>query len=139
MLPRAVLYAEDDQDSAFFMRKAFQKAAIAQPLHVVEDGALAVDALEKSKRAGQPSAVFLDINLPRRDGLEVLAWIRQQPEYRSLPVFVLSASGCDDDRRRAVELGASAFFTKPASPRELADLVRTLSMRWEVPAAAGRA
>lgn len=127
-----VLYAEDEADDVFFMRRAFKRVNIDRPLIAVSDGTQAIEYLSAASpcddraRHPTPSLILLDINLPLRSGFEVLAWIRSQGHLRELPVVMFSSSGRPEDRVRAVELGVTKYVLKPTSGGEFTDVVRSL-------------
>jgi CheY-like chemotaxis protein len=127
-----VLYAEDEDNDAFLMQRAFARAGVKNPLKVVIDGAAAIRYLsgagEFSDRALHPSPclLLLDLNLPRQSGLDVLAWARSQPGLRSLPIVILTSSSQDRDIGSAYSLGANGYLVKPPSSEKLIDLVSSL-------------
>ena len=127
-----VLYAEDEDNDVFLMQRAFAKAGVANPLQVVIDGAAAIRYLSGSdefadrKRFPMPCLVLLDLNLPRRSGLEVLKWLREQGSFQKLPVVMLTSSSQDRDIGSAYVLGANGYLVKPPSSDKLMELVSTL-------------
>lgn len=127
-----VLYAEDDENDVFLMERAFAKARVPNPLETVIDGAAAIRYLSAAgefadrKRHPAPSLVLLDLNLPRRSGLEVLTWIRQQPALQSLLVVMLTSSSQARDIAAAHTLGANGYLVKPPSSEKLLELVTAL-------------
>ena len=127
-----VLYAEDEANDVFLMERAFAKAGITNPLQTVIDGAAAIRYLQGAgefadrKHFPLPGLLLLDLNLPRRSGLEVLKWVREQPSLRSLPVVILTSSSQDRDIGAAYALGANGYLVKPASSEKLIDMVTTL-------------
>ena len=127
-----VLYAEDEDNDAFLMQRAFAKAGVANPLTIVPDGAAAIRYLsgkgEFSDRTSHPPPclLLLDLNLPRQSGLEVLAWTRTQPELRTLPIVILTSSSHDRDIGSAYSLGANGYLVKPPSSERLIELVSSL-------------
>jgi CheY-like chemotaxis protein len=127
-----VLYAEDEENDAFLMKRAFAKAGIANPLQVVHDGGEAMRYLSGEgefadrSRHPLPCLLLLDLNLPRRTGLEVLQWVRSADKYHALPVVILTSSSQDRDIGSAYELGASGYLVKPPSAERLVELVRNL-------------
>jgi CheY-like chemotaxis protein len=129
---RPVLYAEDEDNDAFLMQRAFTKAGITNPLRVVVDGAEAIQYLagdgEYANRDEHPfpCLLLLDLNLPRHSGLEVLQWVRAQPSLAGLPVVMLTSSNQDRDIGSAYTLGANGYLVKPASSDKLIDLVSGL-------------
>ncbi len=126
-----VLYAEDDPNDAFFMRRAFREAGIPNLL-VVEDGRAVVDYLcgrapfQDPVTCPPPTLVLLDINMPRLSGLETLAWIRGHPVFIETPVVILTSSSHPKDISRAYETGATAFFLKPGGATALVDVAKAL-------------
>ena len=112
------LLVEDNEDDAFFMKRAFRDAGLNNPLHVVTDGQQAIDYLAGSGVFAErgkyplPDMIFLDLKMPGRDGFDVLAWIRQEHQSK-VPVAVLTSSPEEIDRKRARELGADCYLLKP--------------------------
>ena len=136
--PQNLLLVEDDPNDVALIRRAFKKARILNPLNIVHDGEEAIAYL-----AGQgeyadrskfplPAVVLLDLKLPRRSGHEVLAWLRQQPGLRRLPVVVLTSSSDTPDVRQAYDLGANSYLVKPVSFDGLMEMVKTLGLYWLV-------
>jgi CheY-like chemotaxis protein len=131
-----ILVAEDNATDALMVRRAFAKASVQGTLEVVDDGDKAVGYLSGvgafSDRARYPLPVLLllDLKLPRRSGLEVLEWLRQQPGLRRLPVVVLTSSEENADIRRAYDLGANSYLVKPVDFDALLEMVKGLGMYW---------
>ena len=136
-LQSVILLAEDEANDVFLMKRAFAKVKLINPMEVVSDGELAISYL---KGTGQfhdrekyplPMLILLDLKLPRRSGLEVLAWIREQePPIRRIPVVVLTSSKQSNDINRAYELGANSYLVKPVAFEGLLDMVKALEMYW---------
>src|SRR5262245_28825507 len=116
-----VLYAEDEDNDVFLMRRAFERAGVENALQVVGDGTKAIQYLSGAgefadrRRFPMPCLVLLDLNLPRRSGLEVLKWLREQPALQELPVVMLTSSLQDCDIGSAYNLGANGYLVKPPS------------------------
>jgi len=126
-----ILHVEDNPDDVMLMNLAFNRAGISARLHVVSDGDEAITALEQSSlNGGAPVCVLLDVKLPRVSGLEVLAWIREQPRLRRLPVILLTSSSQTSDINRAYDLGANSFLVKPPDLDSLTQLVKTVAHYW---------
>lgn len=129
MPPPPVLYAEDEDNDAFLMQRAFAKAGVINPLHVVIDGTSAIQYLAGrapySDRSIHPlpCLLLLDLNLPRQSGLEVLKWVRDQTCFCDLPILILTSSSQDRDIGAAYELGANGYLVKPANSDRLIELV----------------
>jgi CheY-like chemotaxis protein len=127
-----ILHVEDNPDDVMLMNLAFTRAGIGARLHVVNDGDEAIAALEGSVQPGgaPPVCVLLDVKLPRVSGLEVLAWIRNQPQLKRLPVILLTSSSQTADINRAYDLGANSFLVKPPDLNSLTQLVKTVAHYW---------
>jgi CheY-like chemotaxis protein len=136
MRPLAILYAEDEANDVFFLERAIQLAGSPHTLKAVPDGEQAIDYLAGKgdfadrARYPLPALVLLDINMPKKSGLEVLEWIREQPQFKSLPVLMLTSSSRQGDRDRARQLGADDYLLKPSRPAELVELFKGLHDRW---------
>ena len=132
MNPCTVLYAEDEETDIFFLQRAFQLVGSPHNLNTVVDGEDAIEYLigggPFADRACYPlpALVLLDISMPKKSGLEVLEWIRQQSHFQSLPVIILTSSSRQEDLQKARELGAEDYLIKPADPRKLVLLVETI-------------
>ncbi len=121
-----LLIVEDDPGDVLLAREALS-GGVPVNVHVVEDGEAAVDFLRREgahAAAPRPDLVFLDLNLPRLDGREVLARIKTDPGLRSIPVVVLTTSKSAEDIRSSYELHANAFVTKPTELERFLDVVR---------------
>ena len=116
-----ILMVEDEEDIAFLIRFLLERNGY-QVEHAA-DGKQAIERLTQSER-NTPNLVLLDIMLPYHDGLEVLAQLRAQPAWESVPVLMLTAKAREADIIRALELGADDYVTKPFQPDELLARVR---------------
>jgi CheY-like chemotaxis protein len=131
-----VLYVEDEESDALFMRMAFQRAGLGESLRLVGNGRAAIKYLcgkngyEDRRKYPVPAVVLLDLNLPGGPGFEVLEWMRRRPEYAATPVVVFSSSTREDDRAKAKELGANDFVAKPSSGLKFAEVVEVLKGKW---------
>jgi len=135
----SILLVEDDADDVFFVSDALRRSGIDLPLDVVNDGQAAIDFLHQAgKRAPvpepmKPGLVLLDLNLPRKRGLEVLQWIRQESVWKTLIVLILTSSTSESDMNQAYLLGANAYIIKPSDAtklRELGQLVKQFWLGW---------
>jgi CheY-like chemotaxis protein len=133
-----ILLVEDSPDDALLIQRAFRKANLANPVQLVRDGEEAVAYLSGAApyddRGRFPLPVFmlLDLKLPRRSGLEVLAWLRQEPAVRRLPVVVLTSSRESVDVNRAYDLGVNSYLTKPVGFEALIEMVKNVNLYWLV-------
>ena len=127
-----ILVAEDDENDVFLIKRAFHQAQFDNPLQPVPTGEDAIAYLqgaapyENREKFPVPGLVLLDLKMPRRNGFEVLAWIRQHPEFNSLPVVVLTSSQESSDINRAYALGANSYLVKPANFLSLVDMINRL-------------
>jgi CheY-like chemotaxis protein len=133
---RPILAAEDEESGRIILELAFQKANVPCPLVIVNDGQEAVDYLGGKGRYADradhplPALVVLDLKMPRMDGLDVLAWLAEQPDLKEIPAVMLSASGNELDMNKARQLGARAYFVKPYRLDELIEIVNQMQTRW---------
>lgn len=113
-----VLLVEDDPGSVLITREAFEVTRAPGKLHVVGDGDLALEFLHRARGytdAPRPSLILLDINLPRRSGLEVLAEVKASEHLLTIPVVMLSTSQDEADVLRSYQLHANAYIAKPTT------------------------
>jgi len=131
-----ILLVEDDADDVYFVSEALRRSGIHLPLEVAHDGQKAVDLLLKAghsvvpAEATHPCLVLLDLNLPRKTGLEVLKWIRQESPWKTLIVIVLTSSTSDSDMEQAYLLGANSYILKPSDATKLRELGQLLKQYW---------
>lgn len=124
-----VLLVEDDPGDVFLTREAFEFNKLHTELHVVSDGVEAIDFLHRRNRhvdAPRPDLVLLDLNLPRKNGREVLKEIKADASLRAIPVVVLAASEAEEDVLRSYQMGANAFVTKPVDFAGFIEVVRLI-------------
>jgi CheY-like chemotaxis protein len=127
--PIDVLLVEDDAGDVVLIREAFEHNKVHNKLEVVSDG---VEAIEFLRREGthagapRPDLILLDLNLPRKDGREVLAEIKEDPDLRSIPVVVLTTSKAEEDVLRSYHLHANAYVTKPVDFDRFIEVVRQI-------------
>ena len=132
MHERVVLSVEDDDAAFHLLKTAFEEGAPAVELVRVLDGDEALSFLARRspfKNAPRPSLVLLNINLPKKSGLEVLSEIAANDSLRSIPVVVFTSSSLQAERARCLALGAQDFMTKPASFDGLVEAVRSVCAR----------
>jgi chemotaxis family two-component system response regulator Rcp1 len=128
-----ILVAEDSVADAGLIREAMRTSRISNELHVVPDG---VEALAYLRRMGQysgsprPSMIFLDLNMPRKDGREVLREIKADADLRRIPVIILSSSGAEEDVVGAYDHHANVYIRKPVDFEAFRGIVRQIESFW---------
>jgi CheY-like chemotaxis protein len=133
---KVVLMADDDLDDVILVRKALQECNCDVDFRSVEDGEEAIEYLTGEGRykepgsAPRPSLILLDVDMPRKDGLQTLQEIRNNPEIRTIPVVVLTTSRDRDLMLRIYKLGGSAFITKPTVYKDIIKALDRLCAYW---------
>jgi two-component system response regulator len=134
--PISLLVAEDDPDDRLMIEEAFEESRLANEVLFVEDGEELLACLRReggyAHLAGQPfpGVILLDLNMPRKDGREVLRELKADPVLCRIPVVVLTTSRAEEDIVRTYGLGVSSFITKPVSFEGLVDALRVLCRYW---------
>jgi CheY-like chemotaxis protein len=124
-----VLLVEDDPGDVLMTREAFEHYRIRNTLHVVADGEQALQFLRRSgdyTEVPRPGLILLDLNLPRRNGLEVLADVKSDSSLLSIPVVVLTTSQAEEDILRSYSLHANAYISKPVDFDKFIDVIRQI-------------
>jgi CheY-like chemotaxis protein len=128
--------AEDDADDRLLVKDALEECQWNADLRFVENGEELLDYLlrqgkyRRAEESPRPRLILLDLNMPRKDGREVLRDIRGHAELRRIPVVVLTTSKADTDIERVYELGANSFISKPVQFDGLVNLMRMLGQYW---------
>lgn len=128
-----ILLVEDNPGDLRLTREALKDAKVANTLHVVEDGVLALDFLHRRppfEDVPRPDLILLDLNLPRKNGREVLAEIKADERFRAIPVVILTTSQAEEDILRAYDLHANCYITKPVDFTQFTTIVRTIEDFW---------
>ncbi len=131
--PIEILLVEDSPSDAELTVEALKDGKISNNLNVVEDGVQAIDFVRRRNtfsQAPRPDLILLDLNLPRKDGREVLAELKGDPDLRSIPVVVLTTSRADKDILCAYNLNANCYITKPVDFRQFLDVVSSIEQFW---------
>jgi CheY-like chemotaxis protein len=136
--PINILMADDDEDDRDLTRDALEDATYVDRMQFVVDGQDLIDYLRgagayASPTAGEhprPSIILLDLNMPRKDGREALAEIKSDRKLRHIPVVVLTTSSDEQDVRRAYDLGANSYITKPVTGSKLQTVLDRLGEYW---------
>ena len=131
--PVHILLVEDNAGDVRLTREALKEGKVANSLTVAADGVEALAILRREGRykdESRPDLILLDLNLPRKDGREVLAEIKEDPALKRIPVVVLTTSKAEEDIYRTYDLGVSSFITKPVSFAGLVEVMRTWTRYW---------
>src|SRR5262245_49414186 len=134
--PHVIVMAEDDADDRLLVKDALHECQWDVDMRFVENGEDLLDYLLRRGKYAQasnsprPGLILLDLNMPRKDGREVLREIKASPELRRIPVVVLTTSKADTDIEGIYELGANSFISKPVQFDELVNLMRLLGKYW---------
>ncbi|MCG6878528.1 MAG: response regulator [Deltaproteobacteria bacterium] len=137
VMPSTILMAEDDPDDRFLIRRAFDALGISAALHFVGDGEELMNCLGGNSDgkdlegcSSPPALLFLDLNMPKKDGREVLMAIRSDPSFRDLPIIIWTTSNHAADKVFCKKNGASSYVTKPHSYKELVKEIRKVVGQW---------
>ncbi len=128
-----ILLVEDNPGDVRLTREALKDAKVLNDVHVVQDG---VEAMQFLHREGKfvnvptPDMILLDLNLPRKDGREVLAEVKADPKLKRIPVVILTTSKADEDIIRTYNLHANAYITKPVDLNRFIEIIHTLEEFW---------
>lgn len=134
---RRILLVEDSSNDVELILTALSENHLANEVVVVRDGEEALDYMYRRgafrlRAKGEPIVVFLDLKLPKIDGLEVLAHLKSDPVLRVVPIVVLTSSHEEPDLARCYELGTNAYVVKPIAFPEFLDVIRQLGLFWAV-------
>ena len=131
--PIEILLVEDSPGDVRLTREALTANKIRNTLHVVADGVQALAFLRKQGKhanAPRPNLILLDLNLPKKDGREVLAEIKGNGDLRRIPVVVLTTSGAEEDILKAYDLNANCYVTKPVNLDSFIQVVKSIESFW---------
>jgi chemotaxis family two-component system response regulator Rcp1 len=128
-----VLLVEDNLADIEMTLEALEEAKLANEVHTMRDGALALDYLHR--RAGyedavRPDLIILDLNLPKRSGHEVLSDLKADADLRRIPVAILTTSSAESDVMRSYDLGANCYLTKPVNVSAFLEVVQSIEDFW---------
>ena len=130
MNERQILMADDDADDRFLVQAALEDNRIKNPLLFFEDGETLLQYLNKIKETEFPALLLLDLNMPKRDGREVLSLLRSKKEWDHVPILIFSTSNAPDDITSAYKLGADCYVIKPSSFEGLKNLLHSICKFW---------
>jgi CheY-like chemotaxis protein len=132
-MPLQVLLIEDSPGDVRLTQEAFRDANMAIELHVATDGVEAMAFLRKEEpylKAPRPDLILLDLNLPRMDGREVLAHIKEHDSLKSIPTIILTTSDAEADIVQSYQLQANCYLTKPVQLDAFESLVKSINEFW---------
>ena len=132
---REVLLVEDDADHIFVTKTILEslRERFSVTIHVVTDGQKAIDYVEKSppyENINTPDFILLDVQLPKRNGFEVLEFFKSDARFKTIPIVMLTSSEREQDIARSYELGANGYISKPTGTDELASKLESLGIYW---------
>lgn len=130
-----ILIAEDDADDRFLLQTAFDENGFTDSLQFVENGIELIEYLsdimnEKSLDMNYPGFILLDLNMPKKDGREVLKEIKQHPELKKIPIVVFTTTKNEHEIKRCYELGANTYVVKPVSFDSLVKVIHEIRTYW---------
>jgi chemotaxis family two-component system response regulator Rcp1 len=128
-----ILLIEDSPADILLTREAFEESRILNTLHVAEDGVQAMDFLRKRgahASAPRPDLILLDLNLPRKNGREVLAEIKADPDLKKIPIVVLTTSSAEEDVLKAYDLTANCYVVKPVGFDNFMQAMQSIRHFW---------
>lgn len=132
--PIEILLVEDNPGDVLLVKEALKSAKVRNNLHVAQDGIAAIDFLlckgDNARDKIRPGVVLLDLNLPKRDGREVLQDIKQNPQLRTIPVVVMTSSKDEEDIWKAYDAQANCYITKPVTFDQLMKVVQSIEDFW---------
>ena len=134
--PVNILMADDDDGDRRLAMKALQKHRLINHVYEVEDGAELLDYLNRkgefsdSTRFPFPDLVLLDLNMPKKSGLEALKEIRESQKFKELPIVILTTSESEEDIYKGYDLGVNSYITKPVTFQGLSDALTQMSDYW---------
>lgn len=131
--PKTILLVEDNKADVRLVEEALKNSSLTYEMAMVRDGVAAMAYLHQSGEyasASRPDLIILDLNLPKKDGREVLAEIKTNPQFKRIPVIVLTTSKNEDDIQQSYDLNANCFITKSRNLSQLFTIVRRIEEFW---------
>ncbi|HLO81255.1 MAG TPA: response regulator [Chitinophagaceae bacterium] len=130
-----ILIAEDDADDRFLLETAFEECGYKDKLIFVENGIELIDYLDNAKMGNGldrkfPAFIMLDLNMPKKDGREVLKEIKESPDYKTIPVVIFTTTKNENEIRRCYELGANSYVVKPVNFEHLVKVIGQIRDYW---------
>jgi chemotaxis family two-component system response regulator Rcp1 len=131
--PIDILLVEDNPGDVRLIQEAFKSGKIRNNLYIVHDGVEALDFLHQKDsftEVPRPDLILLDLNLPKKDGRQVLEEIKYKSDLRRIPVLILTSSKTDEDILRSYDLHANCYIPKPVDPNEFIHVIRSIESFW---------
>jgi len=134
--PITILMADDDADDRMLTKEALEESRLANDLRFVENGEELMRYLRRQdqyadpQESPRPGLILLDLNMPRMDGRAALKELKADPDFRQIPVTVLTTSKADEDIFRSYDLGVNSYIVKPVTFEALVDILQTLEKYW---------
>jgi len=131
--PVEILLVEDNPGDVRLAQEAFKESKVRNNIYIAGDGVEAMEFLRKQgiyARAPRPDLILLDLNLPRKDGREVLAEVKQDPNLRRIPVVILTVSKAEEDVLKSYDLHANCYITKPIDLEQFLKVVKSVEDFW---------
>lgn len=125
-----ILVAEDDADDRFLIQTAFEEKGYADILEFVENGIELIAYLDESSKESMPRIILLDLNMPKKDGREVLLELKQHHLFKRIPIVVFTTTKNENEIARCYDLGANTYIVKPTSFEELLFIVEQIHSYW---------
>ncbi len=131
-----ILLAEDDPEDIYLIGEALEESKLPSQLVIVQNGEEVLDYLyrrgsyEQASHSPLPNLILLDLNMPRKDGRDVLVEIKQDPKLRRIPIVILTNSQAEEDIIRSYDLGVSGYITKPVNFEGLLNAIKALGLYW---------
>ncbi|HEY4965513.1 MAG TPA: response regulator [Puia sp.] len=133
-----ILFAEDSLDDAVLTIRALEKSGFTNKLHHVKDGAEAFDFLyckgpyARRNFSEKPKLILVDLKMPKVSGIQVLEKVKSDPDFRSIPVVILTSSQEDPDITRCYSLGANSYIVKPLDSNKFFDSIKEIGLYWMI-------
>jgi len=131
--PIEILLVEDNEGDVFLAKRAFKKARIANNINVACDGEVAIQMLNNQgeyQDNAKPDIIFLDINMPKKDGKQVLAEIKSNDKLKRIPVIILTSSKAEQDVLKTYDLHANGYIIKPIDIQQFHEVVTAIEEFW---------
>lgn len=133
-----ILFVEDSLDDAMLTLRAFKKSGFINTVHHVKDGAEALDyiygreAYASRNAQKHPKLILLDLKMPKMSGIEVLERIKSDPNFKSIPIVILTSSKEDPDIQKCYALGANSYIVKPVDSENFFQIIKEIGLYWMV-------